>query len=382
MTAWTRAATVVAAVLAACALLTAPASAAPSEPGALLTFSKVGEQAFGMPGGRAAYTLTYLSRGAGNTLTPVRATAWIPTTKAPATGYPVTAYGHGTAGLGDSCTLANAFRAGGRSYGPYFGPWLKNGFLLVAPEYAGIDGPGVHPYLDGRVSGANLIDAVRAVRQLGAKVGVKVGREFTTSGGSQGGHASLFAGTMAPKYAPELTLIGTTAVAPPVHMDRYLAALGPYVPSLPIPDYVTYLSYVLRGLAVANPWLKVDAYLTPTGKSLLTSAETLCYPDQVKRSAGVGVGQMLTRSLGQGPLIRAVRQTQVVPVRGFRSPVLIHQGVFDVTAFSPLTELYVRDARAAGANIDYRRSTTGHDMGGATETVSAKWAHDRYLAGR
>lgn len=354
--------------------------AAPA-PGSLISYGKIDDPSFAINGAGAVYALSYYSRGAGQELVPVRATAWIPTSPAPAGGYPVASWAHGTRGLGDSCAVSTSvFVPGGPDYAATLEPWPLNGFVLVATEYAGIGGPGVHPYLVGDVSGANVIDAVRATRELGERAGIGVSDRYTTAGGSQGGHASLSAGTMAATYAPELTLLGTTAIAPPMYVDRYLSLLGPAFPPVPVPDYVTYLAYVLRGLQAADPSVDVDSYLTPTGKRILKDAETACYQQMVQETQEVGVGDLLARPLGRGTLMDSVREHQVVPATGFSAPVLIHQGVFDVTAFGPLTDRYVADARAAGADIDYRQGAYGHDAGRETMVASAEWARSRWAA--
>ena len=352
----------------------APRDAVPGELGSLLTVSPIRDRHFALPGAGSVYDLTYLSRGAGGTTTPVRATLWLPSSKAPRGGHPVMSYGHGTIGLGDDCRLAAGFGQAGPGYGKYLGPWLTRGFAVVATEYAGIGGPGVHPYLDTAVAGANVIDAVRAARAVGDRVGVPISADYATDGGSQGGHASLSASAVADEYAPELRLVGAAAVAPPVHIDRYLSLLGPHVPNLPVPDYAAYLAYVLRGLKASRPQLDVERYLTPVGRGLYRAAEKLCYRDMVARSAGIGVGAMLARPLSSGPILSAIRAVQVVPTRGHRSPVLIHQGVADVTAFAPLTEQFAADARRAGASVRVQWRLAGHGVGPEAQVESARWA--------
>ncbi|MFT3661436.1 MAG: lipase family protein [Gordonia sp. (in: high G+C Gram-positive bacteria)] len=352
-----------------------------SKAGTLLSYAKVTASSFAMPGSSAVYSLTYLSRGATGT-TPVRATAWLPSGEAPKSGHPVASLGHGTQGVGRSCTLARTLRSDGESFRPYYGPWLRQGFALVATEYAGLGESGAHPYLNVKAAGANMIDAVRALRQLGSRIGVRIDSRYATSGGSQGGHASLSAGTMAASYAPELRLLGTTAVAPPVHIDRYLSLLGPAVPPIPVPDYVTYLMYVLRGISVSRPDLDVARYLTPTGRRLQREVSSYCYREMNTRTQGLSVGSVLAAPLAQGPLMAAIREAQVVPTTGLRRPVLIHQGMADVTAFGPLTELYVAQVRAAGTVVDYHRSLDGHVIGAEAQEQSARWAHRLWLESR
>jgi pimeloyl-ACP methyl ester carboxylesterase len=55
-----------------------------------------------------------------------------------------------------------------------------------------------------------VLDAVRAARGL---PGAGAGRSAVVFGHSQGGHAALFAGALAARYAPELDLLGVAAAA-------------------------------------------------------------------------------------------------------------------------------------------------------------------------
>ena len=296
------------------ALVAPPAAADPTTAGTLISYEKIDDPNFAIPGGGDVYALYYYSRGVGDEMVPVRATTWIPTGKAPENGYPVASWAHGTRGLGDSCAISQSvFVPNGPKYGETLKPWLQEGFILTIPEYAGIDGPGVHPYLVGRISGANTIDAVRAVRQLGEREGIAVDKKYATSGGSQGAQASLWAGTMASRYAPELDLVATTAIAPPVYIDRYLSQVGPNIPAVPVPDYVTYLSYILRGLQAADSKADVYRYVTPKGREILKAAETQCYQEMVAQTRGVGVGELLSKPLAEGDLMNFVRKYQVLP---------------------------------------------------------------------
>lgn len=357
------------------------ATASPSAVGELLTVAHIDGRGYALPGSADAYALTYTSRDAHGATVPVRATAWIPTTRPPGGGYPVLSYAHGTSGIGDDCRFTTAFDRARSGYEDYLGPWLERGYVIVATEYAGIGGPGVHAYLDAQTAGANVLDAVRAVRSAGSRLGVDIGDRYATDGGSQGGHASLSAASMASSYAPELSLIGSVAVAPPVLIDRYLALLGPDIPYVPVPDYIAYLSYVLRGLKVSRPDVDVESYLTATGKRMFRAAETLCYRDLVPESEGISVGDVLAKPLNTGPLLAAVRTVQGVPVTGYTRPVLVHQGVVDVTAFAPLTEQFVADIRARGVDVELGRSLGGHQTGPEAERQSVAWVDALVLRG-
>ncbi|UEA59104.1 lipase [Gordonia otitidis] len=353
----------------------APAAAAPSTAGTVLTAEDITDRPDAkVAGAGKVIAVTYLSAQSDGRLVPVRATIMIPAVTAPAGGYRVLAYGHGTAGLGDDCTVTDRMGHQGR-YDDWLGPWLKKGYVIAATEYAGIGGPGVHAYLDGDVAGKNIIDSVRAARVVTPRyTNSEVSRGFLSSGGSQGAHASLWAGHLAPSYAPELTNVGVAATSPPVDIADYFSVIRPGVPPVEVPDYVTYFSYVLAGLKVARPDVDVDSYLTPQGRKVVEDAQTLCYPNQGRATKGMSVGQLVARPFNEGPLIPALRSVTSVPEKGYPAPILVQQGTLDPVAFAPLTQQWVDRARGNGVTVDLRTYQAGHGVGVYAETNALAWS--------
>ena len=136
-----------------------------------------------------------------------------PVGPAPEGGFPVVVWVHGTAGLADRC-------APSRSAGsvPGIGNLLAAGFVVVAPDGAGLGTPGPTAYLVGVDEGHAVLDAVRSATQVpGADAGTEVG----IWGFSSGGQGALFAAQLAEEYAPELTILGTAAVAPVSDIARF-----------------------------------------------------------------------------------------------------------------------------------------------------------------
>ena len=357
------------------ALTSAPAAGAPATAGTVLSAEDITDRPDAkVAGAGKVVAVTYLSPQSDGTLVPVRATIMIPSAQAPAGGYRVLAYGHGTAGLGDDCTVTDRMGHQGR-YDEWLGPWLKKGYVIAATEYAGIGGPGVHAYLDGDVAGKNVIDSVRAARTVTPRFAdAQVSRGFVSSGGSQGGHAALWAGHLAPSYAPELTNVGVAATSPPVDIADYFSAIRPGIPPVEVPDYVTYFSYVLAGLKVARPDVDVDSYLTPQGRKVVKDAQTLCYPNQGRATKGMTVGQLVARPFNEGPLIPALRSVTSVPEKGYPAPILVQQGTLDPVAFAPLTQQWVDRAKANQVNVDLRTDQAGHGVGVYAETTALSWS--------
>jgi pimeloyl-ACP methyl ester carboxylesterase len=115
---------------------------------------------------------------------------------------------HGTSGLADACAP---------SRGPSDGlvtsamPLLGQGFVLAVTDYEGLGTPGPHPYIVGRSAGRSVLDAAVAV---GTMPETGAGATTVLIGGSQGGHAVLWAADMAATEAPGLGVIGAVAFAP------------------------------------------------------------------------------------------------------------------------------------------------------------------------
>ena len=86
--------------------------------------------------------------------------------------------------------------------------WLDEGFAIVATDYQGLGTPGPHPYLLYRPEGYSALDAVRAALK---GYDDRLRNEVVLVGQSQGSGAALGAAWLAPKYAPDIHLIGVVA---------------------------------------------------------------------------------------------------------------------------------------------------------------------------
>ena len=99
------------------------------------------------------------------------------------------------------------------------GAMLANGYVVTATDYPGLGTDGIHPYLIGESEGRAVLDSVRAARDL-PDAGAS-GR-FAVWGHSQGGHAALYTGELAARYAPDLELVGVATAAPATYLIELL----------------------------------------------------------------------------------------------------------------------------------------------------------------
>ncbi len=97
---------------------------------------------------------------------------------------------------------------------------LARGYIVAATDYPGLGTASPHPYLVGVSEGRAVLDSVRAANRIPEAAAAA---RFAVWGHSQGGHAALFAGQLAPSYAPELSLAGIAAAAPATNLAVLLS---------------------------------------------------------------------------------------------------------------------------------------------------------------
>lgn len=169
------------------------------------------------PSGMQAWRIRYMSRSDKDQPEEMTGMVVAPSGPPSRLGRPVLAWAHGTWGISDKCTPStseNFFSAT-----PALREMVARGYVVVAPDYSGLGTKQVHPYMVGPSAAHSVLDAVRAARGI-AEAGAS--SRFAVWGESQGGHASLWTGQLAGSYAPELTLTGVAAAAPPTDLIENL----------------------------------------------------------------------------------------------------------------------------------------------------------------
>jgi len=173
----------------------------------------------GAPAGAAAYKILYRSTDPKGEPIAVSGLIVAPQGPVPAGGRPVVAWAHGTTGVARKC--APSLFPQSLTWIPGLADMLARGYVVAATDYPGLGTAGVHPYLIGESEGRAVLDSVRAARQL---EGTGAGERFAVWGHSQGGHASLFTGILARRYAPDLKLVGVAAAAPATELGELFRA--------------------------------------------------------------------------------------------------------------------------------------------------------------
>lgn len=269
------------------------------------------------------------------------------------------AWAHPTTGVAWKC--APSLRAAPTKAIGGLNDIVANGLVVAATDYPGLGTAGPMGYLVGKGQAYAVLDSVRAARQI---PGVGGGNQFGLWGYSQGGHAVLFAAQLAAQYAPELTLKGVAAIAPPTDLATLLRAnLG------------STAGRILASFTLSSWHNKYGAPLAP----LLNQAEAVLI-DEVSKNCVDDLGGKLDALAAQKGLDRQFLKAdpaRVVPwndlmvqnslfAMNARAPALIIQGGADNIVRPEVTTQFVRSACRAGARVQYV-TLKGKGHGGAME---------------
>ena len=135
----------------------------------------------------------------------------------------VITFGNGTVGLFDACSVSDHIQSYNWVFNVMVPQLISQGYVYVASDYEGLGTPGIHPYHVGVSEGRGVLDIVRAARQIDDAYS---GNRAVVWGISQGGHAALFAGEIAPEWAPDIEVLGVVAAAPTGDLESAFEALA------------------------------------------------------------------------------------------------------------------------------------------------------------
>ena len=266
-----------------------------------------------------AWTLRYLSTGVGGDLVEVTGTVLAPDDVAP--GAEVVAWTHGTTGVADRCAP---------SVDPRFMSaaaiaLAQAGHVVAVTDYEGLGTDGVHPYLVGESEGRSAIDIVRAVGAMDLDTGFATTGRYAVAGLSQGGHAALWAGQVAPHYAPELDLVGVVAAAPAADLGNLMRTVGTPAQGFAMMAAVAY-DATYDDVALAD-------YFSPEAIEATAVVETGCNIEVFAAFLDLDREAMINPAgwdgrLPVGPLAQRLAQNEAAQA-DIEAPVLFIQGSAD-----------------------------------------------------
>ncbi|MBV9194818.1 MAG: hypothetical protein JO168_11795 [Solirubrobacterales bacterium] len=171
---------------------------------------------------------------------------------------PLIGYGVGTHGIGDAAAPSRLLSRGREWEAGLMAMLLARGWAIAVTDYQGLGTPGDHTYMVGRALGPNVLDAMRAAREL-APTELPVEGPAAIIGYSEGGAAAAWAAQLQPEYAPDVPLLGVAAGAAAADVE----SAGPRLDGS---FFAFFIAYGGIGYAAAYPELDLDPYLTPPAR--------------------------------------------------------------------------------------------------------------------
>jgi hypothetical protein len=328
-------------------------------PGAVVWAEKIPAAA-----GYGALRVMYHSRDALMRDRAVTGTIYYPTGPAPRGGWPVVSWAHGTSGMSSTCAPSR--------HGAFTESWGLRA-VVVATDYVGLGPIGErHPYLSGKAEGYSVIDIVRAARRI---PWVHAGRQWVTVGVSQGGHASLFAGELARRYAPELNLAGVVAAAPGSNLTETFPG-----DTQVVVDVVTVMA--VYGIAEDHPQARPEDYVTPLTAERAKVLDTGCVTEAALALGTIPHDQLFRVDPRVTEPARSLAIANDPGHARSAAPILLVQGTADAVAVPARTEKLRNQLCALGepvAQVIIPGGTHDSAIGTAKPQIGA-WLADR-LAG-
>lgn len=325
----------------------------PDAPGALLREEAMSDQPEINAAGESRRIL-YMSTDARwqSGRIPVSGTLYLPDAEAPADGWPLLAWAHGTLGIADACAPSwTGFRPRDAAY---INRWLKAGFAVVVSDYQGLGGPGPHPYLDWRVEGRSVLDSARAA--IAARP-AQIANRVVISGQSQGAGAAVGAAMLSHDYAPELKVFGAVATG--------LVSTFPAGPvSMPARNSSNmFLSFAAGGLRDDAP--PIDDLVSDKGRQLLDAARTACTGEVMKLARKLRVADLSDAlSISMERLGQLRVPVTDMPMSNIGVPLFIGTGLADATV-APVRQYAAVAALCASGNSVVWNRYEGHGHDGA-----------------
>jgi pimeloyl-ACP methyl ester carboxylesterase len=254
-------------------------------------------------------------------------------------------------------------------------PLLADGYVVVASDYPGLGVAGPPSYLVGISEGRALLDSVRAVRRLPQAA---TGRRYALWGQSQGGHAALFAGQIAPSYAPELQLVGVAAAAPPTELAAIIKA-----------DIGSQAGNIIASYALSS-WSRL--YGTPL--QAVVAEKALPIMDRVAGDCAQSLGDQLLISIHEAEFDAGILVADPATAKPWhellsrnspghapiRAPLYIVQGDADKIVPPLVTAAFVDELCKRGETVQFATVAGGGHMtaGQGSAPAAAAWIRDRF----
>ncbi len=277
-------------------------------------------------------------------------------------GQTIVAWAHSTVGTAQGC--APSLRQQPTQFILGLNDMISAGYITVATDYPGLGTVGPVGYLIGKGQAYAVLDSVRAAARL---PGVKAARDYGVYGFSQGGHAAIFSGLVAPQYMPEFNLKAIAAVAPPSDLLKLFSYNATTV------EGKVLVSYVMQSWAIKYG-LSLREVLSDAAIQTVFRINSICVDDfsgsldaykaQGSFGADMFLGNPLHHPLWRQRLIENSASTWPTKV-----PLMVVQGSSDSIVHPEVTEAALSATCLAGGNVNYVSLSNRSHSGSAKDGI-------------
>lgn len=321
-----------------------------------------------------ATQITYRSTsGVDGSATAVTGAVLTPTTEPPADGWKIVVFGQPGVSTREECGPSRYANLLGN--GSQIELLLREGYLVVMTDYQGLGSKGPHPFLEPKTLGYNIIDAVRAARQLEPRASTR----WAAFGGAEGGEAAWAAAELAPTYGQGLDMVAAVAINPYANLSAVpFEALNGTLNFEQLP----LMQYIVNGVAAWHPEVAIDDYLhgfvrenndalLQCSAAGLDARNRLVFDMQAADVAPVNAeaAERLSAILRSWSVPSGAGPTQV--------PIMVVVGSVDGMVWTDWTRDAARRACEQGEQITWLlRAAEGHDNIKLQEAL--RWLADRF----
>lgn len=321
--------------------------------------------------GVTAVRILYRGESPAKTPVPVSGIVLIPPGKAPAQGWPVIAWAHGTTGVARPCapSLMKDLNYGWSELSSL----VDMGYAVVATDYQGLGGPTLHPYLDKITNAEDVIHSVPAARSAVMSLGPR----WVAMGHSQGGLVAASVAELEHTH-PSPGYLGAVSIAAAWDAEKVLSRMD--APGTD-PLNNAYLALVGQGLKAIDPQFTLDKMLSDSAIQRLKEAGDHCVEAQMAFFFDLPRGSVIKKDWKQNPTVQAffARDRLHGPIAG---PMLVLASTDDESVPASTVDDNILRLCATGAKIEYvRYADYGLDHDGierATTGMRLKWIGDRF----
>jgi hypothetical protein len=277
----------------------------------------------------------------------VSGTVFVPTGTPPAGGWPIVSYAHGTTGITPDCGPSGYPDLLG--YDQVVVSLLTLGFVVTSTDYEGLGHPGRHPYLEPKTAAIDVIDAVRAARNLVPQTSTR----WFADGVSQGGEAAWAADEFADEYGDGLQFGGAAALSPASDLSG-MAALAQSRWLSPAQQII--LPMLVTGLTVTDPSLKTTDYLhgpLSRDQAMWLACTGAGVRERVDAAATLSGADSEPSSNAAADRLRRALAMVAVPQRRASGPLIVVTGDHDDVVGLPWVRKSVQAACALGDTVQF-----------------------------